>query len=190
MTTQLSTLPTQCKDLLARPDCYVVLDSETTGLEGEIIDLAIVSLDSTVLFNELLRPQCAIEEGAMAVHGITEAMVASAHTFAEHWAHIQDAIGDRAIIAYNADFDRGRFEHTSKTHGITLPALQWRCFMKAYAEFCGAPGKFGHSKPSWQRLAHACGQQSVDFKQEHRAQGLAGCTGCRCAHSTLGGAGR
>ncbi len=171
MTTQLSTLPTQCKDLLANSDCYVVLDTEITGprFVGEACDLAIVDPAGNVLFNKLLRPKCKIDPDTSAFHGITDEMVAGARTFAEEWPEIEAALTGRVIIAYNAEFDRARLEHTAKTHGITLPALQWRCFMVAYAKFWNEPNRYGRSDPAWQKLEAACKQQGIDFSQEHRA---------------------
>jgi DNA polymerase III epsilon subunit-like protein len=171
MSTQTLTLPALCKEIIDNPERYVVIDSETTGLQGEILDLAIVAVDGTVLFNELLKPTCPIEEGAMAVHGITEDMVATARTFAEAWADIDAALGDRIVIAYNVDFDRARFRHTAQVHGITLPHMEWRCMMRKYAQFWDAPNEHGYADPGWQKLEKALIQQGVPFSQEHRALG-------------------
>jgi DNA polymerase-3 subunit epsilon len=170
-TTQPTTLPALCKEILDNTDSYAILDCETTGLRGECIDLAIVDTASKVLFNELLRPTCPIEEGAMAVHGITEGMVANAKTFAHLWPIIRKSIGNRTIIAYNAQFDKGRFEHTAKIHGITLPSLEWQCLMRKYAAFYNAPNERGYAGPAWQKLDAACRQQCVPIEQEHRALG-------------------
>jgi DNA polymerase III subunit epsilon len=167
MTTQTTTLPTLCQQMVADPDRYAILDCETTSLDGEIIDLAIVSLDGKALFNELLRPTVPIEEGAMAVHEITEAMVATVRTFKEAWPDILVVVEGKTIIAYNATFDRGRFEHTARVHGITLPILEWQCMMLRYAEFWGMPGRYGGFR--WQKLKDACLQQGIPFNQAHRA---------------------
>jgi DNA polymerase III epsilon subunit-like protein len=151
------------------PGKYVVLDTETTGLYGEIIELSIVDINGNVLFDKLLRPKCEIEEGAMAVHGITDDMVAGARTFAEEWPEIHAALTDRVLIAYNVGFDRERLEHTAKVHGVSLPILVWRCLMMKYAAFWGAPGRY--EDVAWQKLGDACVQQGVIFEQAHRALG-------------------
>jgi len=169
MTTQRTSLPAWCKHVASNPDRYAIIDTETTGLYGECIDLAIVDPTGKVLFNELLRPKCPIEEGATAIHGITESMVAEARTFKQVWPIIQMAIEGRTIIAYNAAFDRARFEHTAKVHGVTLPELKWYCAMKAYAAFWDEPNRYGYSSPAWQKLDAACRQQGIDFTQGHRA---------------------
>ena len=165
----MSKFPLQCKHVMDNPGKYVVLDTETTGLYGEIIELSIVGIDGNVLFDKLLRPKCEIEKGAMAVHGITEAMVAGARTFADEWTEIQAALADRVLIAYNAEFDKGRLEHTAKVHGVSLPALKWRCLMLKYAEYWGVPGRYEYY--AWQKLGAACTQQGDIFEQAHRSLG-------------------
>ena len=64
---KMSKFPLQCKHVIDNPGKYLFLDTETTGLYGEIIELSIVGIDGNVLFDKLLRPKCRIEEGAMAV---------------------------------------------------------------------------------------------------------------------------
>jgi DNA polymerase III epsilon subunit-like protein len=43
-------------------DNYVILDTETTGLDksDQILELAIIGTSCEVLYNELLRPSCPI----------------------------------------------------------------------------------------------------------------------------------
>ncbi|HEX3640238.1 MAG TPA: 3'-5' exonuclease [Ktedonobacteraceae bacterium] len=169
-------LPSQCQRVIENLDNYAILDSETTGLHGPIIDLAITDPAGRVLFDKLLRPKCAIEEEAIAIHGITEDMVAEARSFAEEWSEISEALKGRTIIVYNAKFDKARLEHTARVHGITLPSMTWRCMMDKYATFYGAPGKYERSGPRWQKLEIACAQQGIVFKQTHRALGDAQAT--------------
>jgi DNA polymerase-3 subunit epsilon len=170
----MSKFPLQCKHVVGNPEKYAVLDTETTGLYGEIIELAIVDINGNVLFDKLLRPMCKIEGGAMGVHGITEAMVTDAKTFAEEWREIYTALTNRIVIAYNVDFDKERLEHTAKIHGVSLPALEWRCLMLKYAQFYGAPGRY--EEFAWQKLGDACEQQGVIVEQVHRALGDARAT--------------
>ena len=170
MTTKaVASLPQQCKEIIANPDKYVIIDSETTSLKGQICDLAIVTVDGTVLFNELLKPTCPIEEGALAVHGITEGMVSTARTFAEAWDEINAALGNRIVICYNVGFDRERFKHTAKVHGVDLPLRDWTCMMRKYASFWNEPNRYGRSDPAWQKLEAALRQQGIPFLQSHRA---------------------
>lgn len=177
MTTQRNPLPAWCKHIVSNPDRFVVLDTETTGLYGECIDISIVTPDGKVLFNKLLRPKCAIEEGAMRVHGITNEMVATARSFAEEWPEISSILESKVIIAYNEGFDKERLWHTAREHGITPPHKWcWQCLMLRYARFWNEPNRYGYSSPAWQKLEHACRQQGLDFAQSHRALGDAQAT--------------
>ena len=71
------------------PSGYAVFDCETTGTDpdaDEIVSLALVLLDrdgvETGRFSSLVRPSCPIPEDATAIHGISDADVADAPTFA------------------------------------------------------------------------------------------------------------
>jgi DNA polymerase-3 subunit epsilon len=164
-------LPSQCKRVISNPGNYAILDTETTGLYGEIIDLAVIDIEGKILFNKLLRPKCAIEEEAIAIHGITENMVATARTFSQEWGEIQAALDGRAIIVYNAGFDARRMIYTAKVHGVRLPEMRWHCMMKKYAAFYGEPNQRGYSDSAWQKLEYALPQQGIPFEQTHRALG-------------------
>jgi hypothetical protein len=86
----------------------VLLDVETTRLyTPDIVQIAILHVDGRVLLDTLVRPSHPIEEGAQAVHGITDAMVAGAPTILEIADQIEAAIVGRTVVAYNADFDYG-----------------------------------------------------------------------------------
>lgn len=168
--TQRTSLSAWCQHIVSNPDRYAVIDTETSGLKGECVDIAIVTPAGMALFNKLLRPKCPIEEGAMAVHGITEAMVATARTFAEHWTEISSILEDKVIIAYNAGFDKERLWHTAREHGITPPHKWcWDCLMLRYAAHWNEPNRYGYSSPAWQKLEAACRQQGINVTQEHRA---------------------
>ncbi|MBR3889841.1 3'-5' exonuclease [bacterium] len=89
----------------------IVLDTETTGLDytkEEIIEFAAVRLENGKIkdsFQTLINPEQHIRKSSMAVHGITEEMVADAPTEAEILPKIQEFIGDYPIVAHNAIFD-------------------------------------------------------------------------------------
>lgn len=151
-------------------DQYVILDTETTGLKGEIIDLGIVDIQGNVVYDGLLKPACEIEPGATRVHGITDQMVANAPCFKEAWISILGLIQGKGIITYNAKFDSGRLVHTANAHNVQLPELTWYCAMLEYAAFYDEPNRYGHFEPAWQKLEEALAQQDIYLgKQTHRA---------------------
>mgnify|MGYP000762701630 FL=1 len=97
---------------MPRKKCIeIVLDVETTGLDYKkerIIEFAAVRLENGVIkdkYETLINPQQHIRKSSMAVHGITEEMVADQPTEEEAMPGIFEFIGDYPIVAHNAIFD-------------------------------------------------------------------------------------
>src|SRR5450755_4287876 len=91
----------------------VVLDTETTGLEVErqhrIIEIGCLELNNRRLtgrsFHRYLNPERDIEQGALAVHGLTREKLAKEPKFAEIQAELLDFVRDAELIIHNAPFD-------------------------------------------------------------------------------------
>jgi DNA polymerase-3 subunit epsilon len=91
----------------------VVLDTETTGLEPErghrIIELGAVEVIDRKLtgrrFNRYINPQRDIDDGALAVHGITAEFLADKPTFADVAEELLDFISGSELIIHNSAFD-------------------------------------------------------------------------------------
>jgi DNA polymerase-3 subunit epsilon len=163
-----------CRRVVASEDEFVILDTETTGFYGEVIELAIIDNKGHELYNNLLKSLCKIEPDAQEAHHITAEMLEHAPTIAQEWQRICDVVHGRTVITYNAKFDSERIAYSLGRYGLnTCEACQWRfeCAMEGYAAFWGAPPKRGHTTPKWQSLGDACWQQGVtlDPKSMHRA---------------------
>lgn len=107
-----------------------VIDTETTGLEGSVLEIASVDIVDGVICNpmsDFVKPTEAISFEAMAIHHITEDMVADAPLISEV---IGRYLGADAYVAHNAKFDK------SKLPQIDAP---WICTLKLariqYPEF-------------------------------------------------------
>jgi DNA polymerase III epsilon subunit-like protein len=113
------------------------LDTETTGLgpRAEIIDLAIVAADGTIVFNQLVKPVRAIPIDATLIHGITNDHVASAPDWCDVLEMARPFISGRVLVAYNSSFDRGMMQQCCVSATIEMPPLEWQCAMRAYAAF-------------------------------------------------------
>ena len=92
------------REMLAKPD-LLVLDSETTGLEGYLVEIGIIDRDGKQVFHSLVNPQCPIEAGAQEVHGISAADVKDAPTFAQIEPRLRELLQYKWIVIYNAEFD-------------------------------------------------------------------------------------
>lgn len=97
----------------------IVLDTETTGLEWSqghrIIEIGCVELEHRRLtgrhFHCYLNPDRDIDEGALAVHGITLESLREQPRFAEVVEDLLAFVQDAELIIHNADFDVGFLNH-------------------------------------------------------------------------------
>lgn len=124
--------------VLANPDGVLFLDTETTGLGGEVIELAITDVAGNVLFDSRFRPRLEIEEGAAAVHGLTAEMLANEPTWADRYEELRALlVNARVVLIFNAYFDVGRIWFTCRTHNLDTFMFNTECVMLRYAQFCG-----------------------------------------------------
>jgi len=91
----------------------IILDTETTGLNARLGD-RIIEIGCIEMVNRrftgnnwhrYLNPERRIEEGAKAVHGITEEFLADKPKFAEIATEFMDYIAGAELIIHNAAFD-------------------------------------------------------------------------------------
>jgi DNA polymerase-3 subunit epsilon len=91
----------------------IVLDTETTGLSAEdghrIIEIGCLEVVNRRITGATLHfyvnPERAIDEGAMAVHGITPEMLADKPRFAEVADEVLGFVEGAEVIIHNAPFD-------------------------------------------------------------------------------------
>ena len=91
----------------------VVLDTETTGLECKlghrIIEVGCVELFNRratgKVFHRYLNPERDIDDGAIAMHGITRERLESAPRFAVIAEELMAFIANSELIIHNAEFD-------------------------------------------------------------------------------------
>ncbi len=156
---------------LVRSGNWVVLDVETTSLEGEIIQWAVVASDGTILGEGFIHPTKPITEGARAIHQIADAQVAEAPTFADVWPTLWELLAGKTIVAYNASFEEARLWTSAAPYFSFLrgaPRLSWFCAMHAFAAACGEWHPYWGSY-TWQPLASACYLFRIPHEQAHNA---------------------
>jgi DNA polymerase III epsilon subunit-like protein len=115
----------------------VVLDTETTGLDGVVVEIAVIDASTgDVLLDTLVYPDgVPVEDGARSVHGISDAELADAPRWADVAPGFLAAVSGRRILAYNAAFDRSRITETHAHAGLDAACLprpaRWDCLMEA-----------------------------------------------------------
>jgi hypothetical protein len=119
---------------LIEPGAAVVIDTETTDFDGYLVEIAVVdAATGEVLLASLVRPGEPSSAEALSVHGISDAEAAAAPTLTQIAPQLLAAIGERTILAYNADFDRSVLARHADRDGVNLPRLldpdRWECVM-------------------------------------------------------------
>ncbi|MGW7346776.1 3'-5' exonuclease [Streptomyces sp. NPDC054854] len=129
--------------MLLEPDAAVIVDTETTDLYGQTIELAVINAATgKVLQDTLVKPTEPISAGARYVHGISDEDVAGARPFEKALPRLRKVTKDRVICCYNAQFDRavilGDVRRAGKKPLHLEPQESWYCLMEAYAQWLGS----------------------------------------------------
>ena len=98
------------------PDPVAFVDLETTGMTAggdRVTEVGIVRIDRgrATEWSSLVNPECSIPPAIQALTGITNAMVASAPTFAGIASEVATRIAGCVFVAHNARFDYGFLKH-------------------------------------------------------------------------------
>jgi DNA polymerase-3 subunit epsilon len=149
------------------------LDTETTGLgpQDEIIEVCLLDSEGGVLLESLVRPTQPIPTDAVAIHGITDAMVADAPLWPQVWPLLQGALDVHPVGVYNAKFDSRLLHQTHARHALTdsVDVSAFFCLMLLYAQY---RGEWDASRRSfrWHSLETARRQAGLPFPNAHRAR--------------------
>ncbi len=115
----------------------IVLDTETTGLEPsqghKIIEIGCVEMVNRRLtgnnYHQFLQPDRDIDEGAQAVHGISNEFLADKPRFADVVRDFLDYIDGAELIIHNAPFDVGFINHELKLVGEEFGDVATYCLV-------------------------------------------------------------
>jgi DNA polymerase-3 subunit epsilon len=152
----------------AHPDRWLILDTEATGSQTpEVIELAILDSTGQVVYESLFQPTTPINPFARRKHRISDAMLATAPRFVDALPAIQAIVGRRALLAYNAPFDRAMLDGTCGRYGCGALSNPWRCVMEHYQAWVGPNRPAGLSAvcAEWSLTAgqHGMRQRFVHF---------------------------
>lgn len=113
----------------------IVLDTETTGLSTaqghRIIEIGCLEMVNRRLtgreFHRFLNPDRDIDEGAVAVHGISRDQLETEPRFHEIVDDFLEFIKDAELVIHNADFDVGFIDHELKLMKHAKPRISDHC---------------------------------------------------------------
>lgn len=136
----------------------VILDTETTGLgeKDEVVQVAVIDLSGTVLFNTLVEPSISIPAQASAIHHITNEMVTDAPTFLDVAFDLFKVLIGRAVVIYNAPFDQRLLRQSCNVVGLSYLSLvagvqRFEDVMLPYSQYVGDWNEY-HQNYRWQKL--------------------------------------
>lgn len=140
-------------DYLSLPgQAVLILDTETTGFEGEVIELSIIDLAGQVKFNSRFKPILKVEDGARRVHGLSAEMLEDCPLWEDKADEIGYLLGSAyTVLIYNQAFDVPRLAHTCHLHNVPTFKFRSDCIMMMYAQFFGEWNDY-HGNYRWQRL--------------------------------------
>jgi DNA polymerase-3 subunit epsilon len=111
---------------------FIFVDVETTGLDvatgDRVCEIALLRVQGGQEidhFESLINPQRQMGAGAMAVNGITDAMLVDAPLFPTLISPIHNLLQNAVFVAHNAPFDLGflRHEFQLANQTFTVPAV-------------------------------------------------------------------
>ena len=107
---------------------FVAVDVETANSSrASICSIGVASFSDGKLVDEfytLLNPQTDFYSHNIQIHGITEADVANAPTFADISEELFSRFAENIVVSHSS-FDRGAIEQSTERFDISLPELCW-----------------------------------------------------------------
>jgi len=152
---------------------FIVLDTETTGLNGKVCQIAVIASDGTQLLNKLVNPGVPIEEGAAAVHGITNELVQNAAAFADISEDLKNLLTTHDVIGWNIKFDRDAIRRSANGDPHMLEIIEktnWIDAMEPFSEIYGEWNEY-YGNYKWQKLTTAAGYYNLNIEFAHSALG-------------------
>lgn len=152
----------------------VFIDTETTGFNGEVIEISIVNIHGVELFSKRVKPQVQyLEDGAYKTHKISLSDVAKCkyfhQIFPEVYGWVSPVNKKPPIIAYNVDFDvriiKKSLELTKENYKTYNKRMEqdffdsdFFCLMKLISMYNKENGENG----KWMKLKDACSKWGVE----------------------------
>ncbi len=152
---------------------YAIVDVETSGFhppKAEIVEIAIVHIDHagqiTGSWDTLIRPSAAV--GPTRIHGISQAMVRDAPSFASIAPALHSLLVGRVVVAHNLPFDAKFLVSQFAQAGIAATEIHdGACTLSLAKRYIAAPRH---------QLADCCQYAAIELVNAHTAIGDATAT--------------
>jgi DNA polymerase-3 subunit epsilon len=109
----------------------IVLDTETTGFDpksgNRLVEIGCIEMVDRKFtgrtYHQYINPEREVEEGAFAVHGISDEFLADKPTFAEIAYEFCEFVQGAELIIHNAPFDMGFLDYQLRQMGSSFAPL-------------------------------------------------------------------
>lgn len=152
---------------------FVMFDVETTGLDAatdRIVEMAFARFEQgevVATYGTFVYPEMVIPDEAAAIHGITNAMVASAPTFVGCLHRIAAICHGAWPAAYNAEFDRRFWEAEMRRAGLPVDLTVMGSSLHKWID----PLVWVRNENGWggNKLTVTAERMGIDLTNAHRA---------------------
>ncbi|MEH6443596.1 MAG: 3'-5' exonuclease [Oceanospirillaceae bacterium] len=143
-------------------DKPVYLTTKTTGVDqfAQIIEIAILDTDQSVLFHTQLMPNVAIDKDAERLHGLNLSALQGRPYWFEVVAKIQSIVKNRKVIIFNALFEMRLLQQTCQAYNLPvnwIDNLTVSCSMHLAANAYGVDNRYGTVS-----FEHALSKAAID----------------------------
>jgi DNA polymerase III subunit epsilon len=128
---------------LLQQDDALIVDTETTDLNGEIIQIAMLDMRGQVVLDTLVRPQSPVTSGAFAVHHISNSRLRAESDWTRIAPRFASLAVNRLLVSYNAPFDQSMVRNSYAAVRLVPIPLRWECAMRLYAQYLHEPSPYG-----------------------------------------------
>lgn len=144
------------QEFLDNKDKYLIMDTETTGLDydDQIVEIAICDMDGNALLNTKVFTEKPISVEASNVNGIYNEQLKGKPTISEINNNILDIIKDKIVLIYNSSFDE-RMLYQSGFEG----KINTKCLMYLYMSYINSD--------RWISLQNALYYEDINILQSH-----------------------
>lgn len=142
---------------------FVILNYETTDLDGEPVQIGVIDYTGKELINTYIRPvKRDIDPEAAALHGIAADRVKDAPTFADIYDKLRGALHGKTVVAYNAAFEGKITRLTCQLYDLPIiEPKSWQCAMLMYAAHNPEKLTPWGAKGGWWKLTEALKQEGL-----------------------------
>jgi len=127
------------QNILQHPDMWMIFDAKIIKIDSEIEISSVATIDLLTgeTFESPIKLQQHIPRMTQLILGIDNQVIENAPTFPVVFQNLQEIVGHRNLVTYDADFFMQTIDQTAARHNLDVQ-LRLYSAMEKYSGFCGA----------------------------------------------------